>query len=48
VTIQKSKLKNAYTLACIFAFYILLFYLLSPCHFAFLLLPFDFLLVFGA
>jgi hypothetical protein len=48
MTIQNVKLKNAYTLPLIFDFYILIFYLLLPCHFAFSLFPFDFLLVFNA
>jgi hypothetical protein len=48
ITIQNTKIKNSYTFPCIFAFCILILYLLLLCHFAFLLLPFDFLLGFGA
>ena len=41
MTTQNAKLKNAYTSACIFAFSILIFYLLLLCYFAFLFLHFE-------
>jgi len=42
MTTQNAKLKKAYTFPRIFAFCILIFYLLLLCHFAFSILIFDF------